>query len=266
MSIICLCGTLAGCTTSVSVHQERSWSLNYQETVTISTEPSGARIYVQGEYVGQSPIDITLDCGGLKVVQSGERMAKYYTKVLSSAVDEENGFRGWKGDPDWNSSLRGETSGGNFSVKAYLDGFTEGVATITCGETNGYSRALGQLSVNSSGQLPSTVMGHSSIVIALRPEPILSQHTQQQQQQQQTVILPGGAESSQKVGRIIVQSSQQDCEISVDGMFVGNAPATLVLGVGVHVVEVKKSGFKAYRREVRVLGDTEVTLKVVLEK
>lgn len=265
-SVILVIGSLflmqAGCT-DVVLKQERTWVLNYREVVKVSTEPSGARVYVQGEYKGMSPIDITLDCGEFRVTQAGERVASYNTKLFSSEPDT---FRKWKGETDWNGSLQGETGRGYLSIKAFLDGYSEGTATITCGESDGYRQAVSQLKISYTGELPTVVMGQSSLVIALRPEPSLSQHAQQQQQQQQTVIVPGASEAGQKIGRVLIQSTQEDSEILVDGMFVGNTPATLVLAAGVHVLEVKKAGFRTYRKEVRVLADSEVTLKATLEK
>lgn len=84
---------------------------------------------------------------------------------------------------------------------------------------------------------------------------------QQQQQQQQTIILPN---QQSQLGTIHVTTNVQDAEILVDGAFVGNAPATLRLGAGMHVVEISKEGYETFRREIRLLGDSEVTLRAEL--
>lgn len=89
---------------------------------------------------------------------------------------------------------------------------------------------------------------------------------QQQQQQQQTVVIPGGESDKKKVGKVIVTSNVENAEIFVDGIFVGNTPANLKLKDGIHIIEVKKDGYKSYKRELRVLGDSESSIRTELEK
>jgi len=89
--------------------------------------------------------------------------------------------------------------------------------------------------------------------------------TYQQQQQQQTVIV-GGAGNQATFGTVNLSCDLQDAEIYVDGMFVGNAPNSLKLGEGVHVIEVKKAGYESYRKELKVLGDSELTLRAKLSQ
>jgi TPR repeat protein len=74
------------------------------------------------------------------------------------------------------------------------------------------------------------------------------------------------ASESSIAGLVNVTSEDQTCEIYVDGAFVGNAPAKLKLSEGNHVIEVKKTGFDDFRREVRVTAGSVLTLRVALEK
>jgi len=71
---------------------------------------------------------------------------------------------------------------------------------------------------------------------------------------------------SVKAGYVTVKANDEHCEVFVDGAFVGNSPAKLKLPEGLHVVEVKKSGFKDYRRELKVLTGSDLTLAAELEK
>lgn len=71
---------------------------------------------------------------------------------------------------------------------------------------------------------------------------------------------------SSKTGLVNVRADDESLEIFVDGAFVGNTPAKLKLTEGQHVIEVKKAGFKDYRREVKIHEDSELTLRVMLEK
>jgi hypothetical protein len=74
------------------------------------------------------------------------------------------------------------------------------------------------------------------------------------------------AASSSRTGLVNVKAEDDSQEIFVDGAFVGNTPAKLKLAEGAHVIEVRKPGFKDYRKEVKVSEGSELTLKVVLEK
>lgn len=69
-----------------------------------------------------------------------------------------------------------------------------------------------------------------------------------------------------KTGLVSVRSEDDSYEIFVDGAFVGNTPANVKLMEGTHVVEVKKPGFKDYRRQVTISDGCELTLRAVLEK
>jgi hypothetical protein len=63
-----------------------------------------------------------------------------------------------------------------------------------------------------------------------------------------------------------VDAGDKACDLYVDGAFVGNPPAKLHLAEGSHVVEVKKTGFVSYRKEIKVSDGAELSLNVTLEK
>ncbi|MCX6926240.1 MAG: tetratricopeptide repeat protein [Verrucomicrobia bacterium] len=78
-----------------------------------------------------------------------------------------------------------------------------------------------------------------------------------------TATLPGAPANT---GFVNVKAEDDSYEIFVDGAFVGNAPAKVKLAEGAHVVEVKKLGYKAYRRQIKITEGSELTLRAVLEK
>ena len=69
-----------------------------------------------------------------------------------------------------------------------------------------------------------------------------------------------------KSGLVTVNANELDCEVFIDGAFVGNSPAKLTLPEGQHSVEVKKSGFRDYRRDLKVMAGSALTLTPRLEK
>ena len=69
-----------------------------------------------------------------------------------------------------------------------------------------------------------------------------------------------------KTGLVNVKAEDDSYEIFVDGAFVGNTPAMVKLTQGAHLVEVKKPGFKDYRKQIQITEGSELTLRAVLEK
>ena len=64
----------------------------------------------------------------------------------------------------------------------------------------------------------------------------------------------------------MVSSTPINADVSVDGMFVGNSPCNLPLTEGIHIIEVNLTGYKPYRRELRVISGGNVTIRATLEK
>jgi TPR repeat protein len=77
---------------------------------------------------------------------------------------------------------------------------------------------------------------------------------------------PPTAAKPSRTGLVNIKAEDESQEIFIDGGFVGNTPAKLKLAEGLHLVEVRKAGFKDYRKEVKVEEGSELTLRVVLEK
>jgi len=72
--------------------------------------------------------------------------------------------------------------------------------------------------------------------------------------------------SSSKFGFVNVTADDPTFEVFADGAFVGNSPAKLKLSEGLHTIEVRKEGFKDYKKEIRVTDGSELNLRAVLEK
>ena len=64
--------------------------------------------------------------------------------------------------------------------------------------------------------------------------------------------------------RVSVTSNPDGADIEVDGAFMGNAPSTLELARGDHIIILKKNGCRLWQRTVRVTGG-EVRLNGQLE-
>ena len=67
-------------------------------------------------------------------------------------------------------------------------------------------------------------------------------------------------------GAVNVSSSPAGADVSLDGNFIGNSPASLKLAPGKHTITVKMSGWKDWTRDITVQAGSEVQLTATLEK
>lgn len=67
-------------------------------------------------------------------------------------------------------------------------------------------------------------------------------------------------------GNVSIVSNPDGGDISVDGAFVGNAPASLDLAAGKHTISVSESGYTTWTKELMVMAGSKVNLKAALLK
>jgi hypothetical protein len=67
-------------------------------------------------------------------------------------------------------------------------------------------------------------------------------------------------------GAFNVSSNPAGADVSLDGNFIGNSPASLKLSPGKHTITVKMSGWKDWTRDITVQAGSEVQLTATLEK
>jgi hypothetical protein len=65
---------------------------------------------------------------------------------------------------------------------------------------------------------------------------------------------------------VAINSAPEGADVTVDGKYVGNTPATLRLGVGDHTVKIEKTGFTAWQRSISVTAGSNLNLSPTLEK
>lgn len=73
--------------------------------------------------------------------------------------------------------------------------------------------------------------------------------------------VPTAAEPS----TIVIRSTPDGAEITVDGKFVGSTPSTLKLSIGEHTITIEKSGFKLWTRAMTVSTAGNVSIDATLE-
>jgi hypothetical protein len=65
---------------------------------------------------------------------------------------------------------------------------------------------------------------------------------------------------------VVIKSSPEGADISIDGKFVGSTPSTLTLSPGEHNIVIEKTGFKSWQRTMTVSTSGSVTVDASLEK
>jgi hypothetical protein len=78
---------------------------------------------------------------------------------------------------------------------------------------------------------------------------------------------PGGPPTANvEPATVVVNSTPDGADITVDGNYVGSTPSTLRLEPGEHGVSVEKSGFKPWQRKVTLTAGSSPTISATLEK
>jgi hypothetical protein len=68
-------------------------------------------------------------------------------------------------------------------------------------------------------------------------------------------------------GLVTITSRPQEAEIILDGVLIGRTPANkLKLEAGDYTLELRKPGYTTWKRKVRILSDSEITLNGELER
>jgi len=79
---------------------------------------------------------------------------------------------------------------------------------------------------------------------------------------EQPVTATGPGETS----TLVIKSTPDGAEITIDGKFMGNTPSTLRLAPGDHKISIEKSGFKLWQRTMTVSPNGNITVEAALEK
>jgi hypothetical protein len=72
--------------------------------------------------------------------------------------------------------------------------------------------------------------------------------------------------SAAEPSTVVIKSTPDGADITIDGKFIGNTPSTIKLTAGDHTILIEKSGFKAWQRTMTVSPAGRVTVDASLEK
>lgn len=84
---------------------------------------------------------------------------------------------------------------------------------------------------------------------------------------QPTVQPPAPASvASENLATVVMKSTPDGADITVDGKYVGSTPSTVRLAAGDHTILIEKSGFKSWQRTMSVSPGGIATIDAALEK
>lgn len=78
--------------------------------------------------------------------------------------------------------------------------------------------------------------------------------------------VPSSAGVMASTGKLTVLSVPDGADIEVDGSFVGNTPSDFQLSEGEHSITIKKAGFRAWERKMKLTAGSSVRLNANLDK
>jgi PEGA domain len=72
--------------------------------------------------------------------------------------------------------------------------------------------------------------------------------------------------ASENLATVVIKSTPQGADITVDGKYAGNAPSTVRLSAGDHNIYIEKSGYKPWQRTITLSPGGIITIDATLEK
>ena len=77
---------------------------------------------------------------------------------------------------------------------------------------------------------------------------------------------PGAPAATSDISSVVVTSTPDGADITVDGKFLGTTPSTIRLAPGDRSITIEKTGFMAWQRIMTLTAGGKITLDVTLEK
>lgn len=222
---VCICAFVALVALAVVVPQARGGSL------TITSTPPGATIEIDGAAIGTTPYKIDYPSSYFHKPHTvfGSRLEHALTLRIYKEGYSPQQLKLTEGPLQW-TSLTGRHEGNYFLLKAdHFDFKLEATSEARAGAATPEKKAapIGE----PAGGLVTTSLDTrrtESSSVTFTSDPIVA-------------------------------------EIYIDGKFVGQAPSTISMPPGPHVVVVKAPGRRNWERDLEVLKDSQVALHPVLE-
>jgi hypothetical protein len=146
----------------------------------------------------------------------------------------------------------------------YTDSSNKSSGILLQGDKDNYRAIL--VALQGVTNVPVSVSEKDREFVPVGVKSEVSKGSEEQHTASSTETKPTAGAPEPDKGVINVSSSPSGADVSLDGSFVGNAPATLKLTPGKHSITVKMTGYKDWTRDISVQSGSEVQLAASLEK
>ena len=141
----------------------------------------------------------------------------------------------------------------------------KGSALLLQGDKSNYRAILTALSGATGAPLSISAKDRESLP-ALPNLRIVKEEQKDKEGDKDDAATTASSSTPGEAGTVSVKSTPDTADVTADGNFVGNAPASLKLSPGKHTIKVSFSGYKDWSREITVNAGSEVSLNATLEK
>ena len=183
LKMLCFIFLLTACTAVQTEYRNaddsRSWNSYYSEEVTVLTEPDGACVFYQGEYVGTSPVTFKTRLLKYKVYQSGTYKESYR---YNPSFDTKKNYERVSGTY-WKEPYAGITGG--YKVEVFKEGYLPNDIFVYIKENDQtFKEAFRNVKPPARYGLQTSNIGNRKLHISLTPIPAYSHSPSIAQQQQ----------------------------------------------------------------------------------
>jgi len=221
-------GTVASTSTSTGVQGGKG-------TIEIVSTPAGAEVYVDGEYQGITPLNITVSPGAHSVQLTRPGYEDYSTTVTVEAG--KTVILTVSLTPKPGTLVVDSTPSG---ASVYVDGSYQGTTPLTVKVQPG------------PHEVNVTLKGYEPYTKTVNVPP------------GGTVRMAAKLEKKPAAGTLQVNSEPPGASVYVDGTYRGTTPLTLTLPPGTHTVEVRKEGYQPVKRTIEVAPGEEKRITLTL--
>lgn len=208
---------------------------SFAETLKVTSSPAGANVEIDGVLVGVTPYKINYPGGYFRKPHtvfaarlSHAMVVRIYKEGYAS---QETTIT--EGPFEW-TDLKGHSRGRYWLVKA-----DEAQATLRpLAKTASSDTRAGPISTKNNDSGNERPVAEASAAHAFATTSVNSD-----------------------TGVLILSSEITGAEIYIDGKFVGDTPATILLASGAHQITIKSTGRKDWSREIEVMKGSQVTLR-----
>ncbi|AXI24711.1 serine/threonine protein kinase [Methanofervidicoccus sp. A16] len=198
----------------------------------ISSDPSDAEVYINGEYRGNTPLELKLDPGNYSVKVTKDGYENYETKIeiKTGKTTEVNAVL----KPYGILKIYSTPSG----AKVYIDGYYKGTTPLTVEVSPGTHT----IKIKKDGY-----KDYSDTVYVSSGD-------------SKTI----NAKLTSKKATLYIRSDPSGAKVYIDGYYKGTTPLTVEVSPGTHTIKIKKDGYKDYSDTVYVSSGDSKTINAKL--